>query len=203
MLHLIVILVIFAIFFVPARIIRVEDEKAISFQQERLPQMTREQIYHARVFYKKTIYARHLLLRILRIISRIFLIITATLFVGALSIQFGLLFNLVPVGMTRLWALSQSDGSRNLLLILASIVGSFGVMTWWYQYSRLLALIEDDSHRPEDLLWTSPTILQRQKECYLFMLVMFLMVVYGFTFLAVTNGIPSSVTPYYLPKIFF
>ena len=150
----------------PARIIRVEDEKAISFQQERLPEMTREQIYHARVFYKKTIYARHLLLRILRIISRIFLIITATLFVGAVSIQFGLLFNLVPVGMTRLWALSQSDGSRNLLLILASIVGSFGVMTWWYQYSRLLALIEDDSHRPEDLLWISPTILQRQKECY-------------------------------------
>ena len=46
MLRLIVILVIFAIFFVPARIIRVEDEKAISFQQERLPQMTREQIYH-------------------------------------------------------------------------------------------------------------------------------------------------------------
>ena len=112
MLRLIVILVIFAIFFVPARIIRVEDEKAISFQQKRLPQMTREQIYHARVFYKKTIYARHLLLRILRIISRIFLIITATLFVGALSIQFGLLFNLVPVGMTRLWALSQSDGAE-------------------------------------------------------------------------------------------
>jgi lipopolysaccharide/colanic/teichoic acid biosynthesis glycosyltransferase len=44
MLRLIVILVIFAIFFVPARIIRVEDEKAISFQQKRLPQMTREQI---------------------------------------------------------------------------------------------------------------------------------------------------------------
>ncbi|MFK5284116.1 hypothetical protein ACI3PL_31505, partial [Lacticaseibacillus paracasei] len=78
--------------------------------------------YHARVFYKKTIYAQHLLLRILRIISLIFLIITAILFVGALSIQFGLLFNLVPVGMTRLWTLSQSDGSRNLLLILASIV---------------------------------------------------------------------------------
>lgn len=53
MLRLIVILVIFAIFFVPARIIRVEDEKAISFQQERLPQMTREQIYHARVFIRK------------------------------------------------------------------------------------------------------------------------------------------------------
>jgi hypothetical protein len=50
MLRLIVILVIFAIFFVPARIIRVEDEKAISFQQERLPQMTREQST-TRVFF--------------------------------------------------------------------------------------------------------------------------------------------------------
>ena len=146
MLRLIVILVIFAIFFVPARIIRVEDEKAISFQQKRLPQMTREQIYHARVFYKKTIYARHLLLRILRIISRIFLIITATLFVGALSIQFGLLFNLVPVGMTRLWALSQSDGSRNLLLILASIVGSFGINIPAYWRSLKMTAIDPKTY---------------------------------------------------------
>ena len=83
--------------------------------------------------------------------------------------------------MTRLWALSQSDGSRNLLLILASIVGSFGVMTWWYQYSRLLALIEDDSHRPEDSTMDFANHLAATKECYLFMLVMFLMVVYGFT----------------------
>lgn len=186
----------------PIRIIKVGNERVISLQQEKHPHMSKKQIDHSRSSYFKTVYMQHRLLKTLRTISIVLLVTTTLLIACALGIQFGLFFKLVPVNLTHLWFLSQSDSVRNSMLICASVAGTLAAIIWWYQYNQFLTLISQGNNK-DDLLWTPSSILQRQRESYLFMLIMFMLIVYGFTILAVTNGIPSSVTPYYLPQFLF
>lgn len=199
---LIILLFLITVFLMPIRIIKVGNERVISLQQEKHPHMSKKQIDRSRSSYFKTVYMQHRLLKTLRTISIVLLITTTLLIACALGIQFGLFFKLVPVNLTHLWFLSQSDSVRNSMLICASVAGTLAAIIWWYQYNQFLTLISQGNNK-DDLLWTPSSILQRQRESYLFMLIMFMLIVYGFTILAVTNGIPSSVTPYYLPQFIF
>ena len=199
---LIILLFLITVFLMPIRIIKVGNERVISIQQEKHPHMSKKQIDRSRSSYFKTVYMQHRLLKTLRTISTVLLITTTLLIACALGIQFGLFFKLVPVNLTHLWFLSQSDSVRNSMLICASVAGTLAAIIWWYQYNQFLTLISQGNNK-DDLLWTPSSILQRQRESYLFMLIMFMLIVYGFTILAVTNGIPSSVTPYYLPQFIF
>ena len=199
---LIILLSLITVFLMPIRIIKVGNERVISLQQEKHPHMSKKQIDRSRSSYFKTVYMQHRLLKTLRTISTVLLITTTLLIACALGIQFGLFFKLVPVNLTHLWFLSQSDSVRNSMLICASVAGTLAAIIWWYQYNQFLTLISQGNNK-DDLLWTPSSILQRQRESYLFMLIMFMLIVYGFTILAVTNGIPSSVTPYYLPQFIF
>ena len=199
---LIILLFLITVFLMPIRIIKVGNERVISLQQEKHPHMSKKQIDRSRSSYFKTVYMQHRLLKTLRTISTVLLITTTLLIACALGIQFGLFFKLVPVNLTHLWFLSQSDSVRNSMLICASVAGTLAAIIWWYQYNQFLTLISQGNNK-DDLLWTASSILQRQRESYLFMLIMFMLIVYGFTILAVTNGIPSSVTPYYLPQFLF
>lgn len=199
---LIILLFLITVFLMPIRIIKVGNERVISLQQEKHPHMSKKQIDRSRSSYFKTVYMQHRLLKTLRTISIVLLITTTLLIACALGIQFGLFFKLVPVNLTHLWFLSQSDSVRNSMLICASVAGTLAAIIWWYQYNQFLTLISQGNNK-DDLLWTPSSILQRQRESYLFMLIMFMLIVYGFTILAVTNGIPSSVTPYYLPQFLF
>lgn len=199
---LIILLFLITVFLMPIRIIKVGNERVISLQQEKHPHMSKKQIDRSRSSYFKTVYMQHRLLKTLRTISIVLLVTTTLLIACALGIQFGLFFKLVPVNLTHLWFLSQSDSVRNSMLICASVAGTLAAIIWWYQYNQFLTLISQGNNK-DDLLWTPSSILQRQRESYLFMLIMFMLIVYGFTILAVTNGIPSSVTPYYLPQFIF
>ena len=199
---LIILLFLITVFLMPIRIIKVGNERVISLQQEKHPHMSKKQIDRSRSSYFKTVYMQHRLLKTLRTISTVLLITTTLLIACALGIQFGLFFKLVPVNLTHLWFLSQSDSVRNSMLICASVAGTLAAIIWWYQYNQFLTLISQGNNK-DDFLWTPSSILQRQRESYLFMLIMFMLIVYGFTILAVTNGIPSSVTPYYLPQFIF
>lgn len=199
---LIILLFLITVFLMPIRIIKVGNERVISLQQEKHPHMSKKQIDRSRSSYFKTVYMQHRLLKTLRTISTVLLITTTLLIACALGIQFGLFFKLVPVNLTHLWFLSQSDSVRNSMLICSSVAGTLAAIIWWYQYNQFLTLISQGNNK-DDLLWTPSSILQRQRESYLFMLIMFMLIVYGFTILAVTNGIPSSVTPYYLPQFIF
>ena len=199
---LIILLFLITVFLMPIRIIKVGNERVISLQQEKHPHMSKKKIDRSRSSYFKTVYMQHRLLKTLRTISTVLLITTTLLIACALGIQFGLFFKLVPVNLTHLWFLSQSDSVRNSMLICASVAGTLAAIIWWYQYNQFLTLISQGNNK-DDLLWTPSSILQRQRESYLFMLIMFMLIVYGFTILAVTNGIPSSVTPYYLPQFIF